>query len=125
MLEILILVAMIFPALGGEILIPDGQFWKDQLIKKGPKAWEKYYVRSKNLQGNWSVTRTDLSTKENSKDFYEMKQRDGHTLFLEHTSHSFNLSVINPKYDFSLRKSTKSGNWVVTGVGKGLFKSSF
>lgn len=121
---------LIFVALGflgfttGESPTLDDVPWKEQLIQEAPKAWEKYFERSKNLQGTWSVSGTDLATKATEKNFYELKQRTGCTMILEQTDPAVYLGVVNPKYGFSLKKPTPQSKWAVTGVGTDLFKAS-
>lgn len=100
--------------------------WKPLLIQEAPKAWQRCYTRTKQLQGSWSLTTRSLITKWVQKDRFEIKQRDGYSLCLEQTEQTEHLRVSNPKYAFSLRRPRDNAPWVVAQVrvGTSLFRPS-
>jgi hypothetical protein len=113
------------PLGAGRVAAQDGNSWKAKLLREAPTAWEKYHTRAKGLQGSWTVSRWDVQSRTViSKDYYELKQRQGHVLVLDQGEGSGNLRAVNPQYDFSLKRQKDNAKWVVTGI-RGTYKPGF
>ncbi len=125
MFKLLIVCPLILLAFeSGALLAQDGDSWKEQVLREAPKAWERYSARAKGLQGVYSFAIRFSNSKDVDKDRYEIKQRDGHTLYLEQTGKVGYLKVVNPKYAFALRRPSADRPWAMTGVGKSFYKPS-
>lgn len=101
-----------------------GATWEERFQKEAPQAWDKYRARAKRLQGSFSLTTLSLPARDvQTRIRMEIKQCDGCAMFLQQDppedaekDGSGDLSTINPRYAFALRRRPPAKDWAISMI---------